>query len=68
MAFYSALDKDRIQRGELVLYTHFEHGLIRSIGCMYMCCGSSLTGNLLSVVWPAGLVTCVCVLRLLRDR
>ena len=26
---------------------------------MYMCCGSSLTGDLPSAVWPAGLAACV---------
>ena len=30
---------------------------------MHMCCGSSLTGDLPSVVWPAGLVPHVFVCR-----
>ena len=68
MAFYSALDEDCIQRGELVLYTHFECGLVSRVGCMHVYCGSSLTGDLLSAVWSAGLVACVGVLWLLPDR
>ena len=33
-----------------------------------MCCGSSLTGDLPSAVWLAGLVAFVGVLQLLPDR
>ena len=40
----------------------------QSLSHVFVCCGSSLTGNLPSAVWPAGLVACVCVLRLLPDR
>ena len=61
MAFYKCLDKDCIQRGELVLYTHFECDLISRIGCMQMCCSFSLTGDLPSAVWPAGLAPHVFV-------
>ena len=60
MAFYSAWIKIA-SRGELVLYMHFECGLISRIGHMHMCCGSSLTGELPSAVWPAGLVPHVFV-------
>ena len=37
---------------------------------LLICCGSSLTGDLPSAVWPAGLAACVCMclLRLLPDR
>ena len=31
-------------------------GLLR----VYVCCGSSLTGDLTSAVWPAGFAACVC--------
>ena len=34
---------------------------------VFVCCGCSLTDDLPSVVWPAGLVACVRVLRLLPD-
>ena len=63
MAFYSVSIKKCIQRGELVLYTHFECGLISRVGPhVFVCCGSSLTGDLPSAVWPAGLVNmCLCV-------
>ena len=39
-----------------------------SLCCVYVCCGSSLTGDLPSAVWPAGLAACVRVLWLLPDR
>ena len=29
--------------------------------CVYVCCGSSLPGDLSCAVWPAGVAACVCV-------
>ena len=31
---------------------------------LYVCCCSSLTGNLPNAVWPAGLLLCMCVVAL----
>ena len=62
MAFYSAWIK--IASREVSLYyirTLSVRGLISRIGHMHMCCGSSLTGDLPSAVWPAGLVPHVFV-------
>ena len=46
-----------------------ECGLAGRVGpaCVCVCCGSSLTGDLPSAVWPAGLVPHVFALWLLRD-
>ena len=35
---------------------------------MCVCGGSSLTGDLPSAVWPAGVAACVCVLWLFPDQ
>ena len=39
-------------------------GLAGRGGCLCVCCGSSLTGDLPFVVWPAGVAACVCVVAL----
>ena len=44
------------------------HDLATTSTSHAVCCSSSLTRDMPSAVWPAGLVTCVCVLRLLPDR
>ena len=71
----------KIASKEVSLYTHLSvvssAGLVACVVTptdqqgwphVFTCYGSSLTGNLLSVVWLAGLATCVCVLWLLPDR
>ena len=35
-------------------------GLAGRSGCLCVCCGSSLTGDLPCAVWPAGVAACVC--------
>ena len=67
MAFYSWI-KIASKEVSLLLYTHFECGLISRIGRMHMCCSSSLTGDLPSAVWLARLVPHMFVSRLLPDR
>ena len=63
MAFYSAWIT--IASREVSLYYIRTLSAVSSAGlatCIYMCCGSSLTGDLPSAVWPAGLVRmCLCV-------
>ena len=39
-------------------------GLAGRGDCLCVCGGSSLTGDLPSAVWPAGVAACVCVVAL----
>ena len=62
MAFYSAWIK--IVSREVSLYYIRTLSVVSSAGlAACMCCGSSLTGDLPSAVWPAGLVPHVFVCR-----